>query len=357
MNLEDLRTEMILLKAISGSKAYGLDLPSSDTDIKGVFLLSKQEFYGLKYIPQLNDEKNDVVYYELGRFVDLLAKNNPNLLELLNTPDEMLLHRHPILDKLEPRLFLSKRCRDTFAGYAKTQIKKATGLNKKIHNPVDKKRKSILQFCYVLKGQGAEPLLRWLERNQLDQRLCGLVNIPHMKNLYALFYDPDDSREYKGIMKKETANEVLLSSIPKGEEPLTYMYFNLEGYMKYCKDYREYWDWVDKRNEARYLNTLAHGKNYDAKNMMHTFRLLDMAIEILRDEQLIVRRPNREELLLIRSGHFTYEELMKKAKAKLQEVDYWYENSNLPDEPDEDFIEKILVEMRTELYNSTTKGI
>ncbi len=352
MKLEDLNPKMILLKAVTGSKAYGLDLPSSDTDIKGVFLLPKQQFYGINYIPQLNDEKNDLVYYELGRFIDLLAKNNPNLLELLNMPDAMVLQRHPILDELDSQLFLSKKCRDTFAGYAKTQIRKASGLNKKIHNPVDKERKSILHFCYVLKGQDAEPLLRWLERNQLDQQHCGLVNISHMKNLYALFYDPDGSLGYKGVMKKETANEVLLSSIPKAEKPLTYMYFNLEGYVKYCKDYREYWDWVDKRNEARYQNTLAHGKNYDAKNMMHTFRLLDMAIEILRDEQLIVQRPNREELLLIRSGHYSYEELMKQAETKLEEVDYWYEKSNLPGEPNMDAIEKIVVEMRGNLYGN-----
>lgn len=172
-----------------------------------------------------------------------------------------------------------------------------------------------------------------------------------MKNLYALFYDEKNELDFKGVMKKESANEVLLSSVPKGIEPVNYLYFNLEGYMKYCKDYREYWDWVEKRNEARYKNTLAHGKNYDAKNMMHTFRLLDMAIEILRAEKVIVRRPNREELLLIRSGHFTYEDLMKKAEQKLKEVDYWYEKSKLPEEPDRDRIEELLVEIRRELYD------
>lgn len=224
-------------------------------------------------------------------------------------------------------------------------------MNKKIHNPVDKNRKSILHFCYVLKGQGSEPFLSWLERNNYNQQQCGLVNIPHMKNLYALFYDEKNELDFKGVMKKESANEVLLSSVPKGIEPVNYLYFNLEGYMKYCKDYREYWDWVEKRNEARYKNTLAHGKNYDAKNMMHTFRLLDMAIEILRAEKVIVRRPNREELLLIRSGHFTYEDLMKKAEQKLKEVDYWYEKSKLPEEPDRDRIEELLVEIRRELYD------
>lgn len=340
----------MLLKAISGSKAYGLDLPSSDTDIKGIFYLPKNQFYGLDYVPQLNDEKNDEVYYELKRFVELLNKNNPNLLELLNTPEEMVLHRHPIMDRLTTGLFLSKKCRDTFAGYAQAQIRKAKGLNKKIHNPVAKERKSILHFCYVFKDQGTESFLKWLDRKGYQQEFCGLVNVPHMKNLYALFYDKKKELGYRGVMQKETATDVILSSVPKGEKAVNYLYFNQDGYVKYCKDYMEYWDWVAKRNEARYQNTLAHGKNYDAKNMMHTFRLLDMAIEILRDEQVVVRRPNREELLQIRSGHFSYETLIEKANEKIEEVNYWYEKSNLPKEPDREKIEEVLVKMREELY-------
>jgi predicted nucleotidyltransferase len=350
MQLKDLRQDWIIFKAISGSKAYGLDLPTSDTDIKGVFYLPRHRFYALDYAPQVSDEKNDEVYYELKRFVDLLYKNNPNLLELLSTPEEMILYRHPVLDHLDTGLFLSKKCRDTFAGYAQTQIRKAKGLNKKIHNPVAKERKSILHFCYVLKGQGTEPFLQWLDRNGLVQENCGLVNLPHMKNLYALFYDTSEHLGYRGVMQKETATDVILSSIPKGEQPVNHLYFHQDGYMKYCKDYKEYWDWVAKRNEARYQNTLAHGKNYDAKNMMHTFRLLDMAIEILRDEKVRVRRPNREELLRIRSGHYQYEALIEQANEKLEQVNYWYERSKLPEEPDKEKIEEVLVKMREELY-------
>jgi hypothetical protein len=36
--------------------------------------LPKDQFYGLQYIPQVSNETNDEVYYELGRFVELLIK-------------------------------------------------------------------------------------------------------------------------------------------------------------------------------------------------------------------------------------------------------------------------------------------
>ena len=44
MTIQDLRdNNLILLECISGSRAYGLDLPTSDTDLKGVFILPKEQ--------------------------------------------------------------------------------------------------------------------------------------------------------------------------------------------------------------------------------------------------------------------------------------------------------------------------
>lgn len=139
--IADLKAQnLILFECISGSRAYGLDTPTSDTDIKGVFYLPKERFYSLQsdYIPQVSNETNDIVYYELGRFVELLLQNNPNMMELLATPADKVLYRHPIMDSLKPDWFISKLCEKTFAGFANSQIKKARGLNKKIVNPMEK---------------------------------------------------------------------------------------------------------------------------------------------------------------------------------------------------------------------------
>lgn len=352
MNLQDVKqSNILLLECISGSRAYGLHTPQSDTDLKGVFVLPKQKFYGLEYTEQTNNETNDEVYYELKRFVDLLVKNNPNILELLNTPADCVRQRHPVMDLLKPELFLSKLCRQTFAGYAQSQIKKAKGLNKKIVNPVDKERKSIVDFCYVIHQQGSIALPAWLEKKGFVQEDCGLVNIAHMREIYALFHNCQLSEGYlKGISSGMDANDVSLSSVEKGIEPLGILSFNKDGYSKYCKDYREYWDWVEKRNEVRYENTIDHGKNYDAKNMMHTFRLLNMAEEIASEGVVNVRRHDRDFLLKIRSGAFSYEELVEVANEKIMQIDQLYERSSLPEEPDIAKAEEILVEMRERMY-------
>lgn len=351
MTLQELRAQnLIIFECISGSKAYGLDVPGSDTDIRGVFVLPKEPFFGMEYTPQVSDQKNDVVFYELGRFIELLSKSNPNILELLASPPDKILHKHPLMDRIDPKLFLSKQCKETFGGYALTQIRKARGLKKKIVNPVDESKKSILEFCYILHGQGAVALDKWLHKKDLQQARCGLVNINHCKDVYALFYDDTGSLDYRGIMRKENATKVLLSSIPKGVEPLAHLYFNEDGYVQYCKQYREYWDWVAERNENRYQNNMAHGKNYDSKNMMHTFRLLDMAIEILRDGVIRVRRPDREALLSIRRGEWAYDTLLERAEEKMDELNVHYQQSKLPETPDLARIQQLLVELREYFY-------
>lgn len=352
MNIEYVRNKSrLLLECISGSRAYGLDLPTSDTDIKGVFALSKKDFYGLTFTDQVNNETNDIVFYELKRFIELLVKNNPNLLDLLSSPEDCILFKDPVMNLIKPEMFLSRLCKTTFGEYAMAQIKKAKGLNKKISNPIEKERKSVLDFCFVAKDQGAISLKNWLIEKGYDQSKCGLVKIAHMNDIYALFYDLDNAFKFKGVIHKESANEVALSSVPKGIQPEGILSFNRNGYSVYCKEYKEYWEWVEKRNNERYENTVAHGKNYDAKNMMHVFRLLDMAEEIALYKRVIVRRPNREHLLSIRKGDFIYEDLVKQAEEKVDRIHEIYEKSDLPDAPDLNRAENLLVAMRESLYS------
>lgn len=351
MTIQDLKNGgLLLFECISGSKAYGLDTPQSDTDLKGVFYLPKDKFYGLEYIPQVSNATNDEVYYELGRFVELLCKNNPNLLEMLASPENCIVYKHPLMEKLSIEMFLSKLCKDTFAGYAHSQIRKARGYKKKIVNPMDKERKSVLDFCYVLESYSSIPVCDWLGKNCYKQEQCGLSSIPHSKGVYALFYDKEDKFGYKGILNNPTANEVSLSSIIKGEKEIAYLSFNVEAYSMYCKEYREYWDWVAERNDARYMNNQRHGKNYDSKNMMHTIRLLQVAEEILRDGALNLKRPNRTQLLDIKAGRLSYDDLLTMADKLMENINYHAGVSTLQEMPDVDKVEKILVEIRDVLY-------
>ncbi|TKG93989.1 nucleotidyltransferase [Puteibacter caeruleilacunae] len=349
MTIDDLRNRgLIILECISGSRAYGLDTPESDTDIKGVFILPKHEYYGLNYTAQVNNETNDIMFYEFGRFMELLSVNNPNILELLSTPESAIIYKHPFFSEIKLEFILSKLCRNTFGKFALSQIKKAKGLKKKIVNPVDKERKSILSFCFVNYDQGAIPLLKFLEIKGWSQENCGLVNIQHMKDVFGLYYS--ERINYNGVIKDVTSGEVCLSSIPKDEKQVALLYYNRDGYSSYCKEYRDYWDWVEKRNEKRYENTKSHGKNYDSKNMMHVFRLLEMAIEIGREGVVNVHRPNRDFLLDIKDGKYEYDELLEMASGLQSEMELAFENSSLPDRPNLKLINDLTYRLRDKFY-------
>lgn len=354
MTFEDLNnhTQHLLFKGISGSQSYGLALPHSDTDMKGIFVLPQRAFYGLHYIDQLNNESNDIVYYELKKFIDLLTKNNPNIIEMLSIPEDCVLYRHPIMDQLQPAMFLSRLCNQTFAGYASAQIKKARGLNKKIVNPVDRQRKEVGDFCYVVHGQGSVPLNQWLRQRGYRQEDCGLVRVDHMRDVYTLFHvsQLSGSARLQGVYSGEGAHDVLLSSVPAGVEPLATMSFNKDGYSLYSKEYKEYWEWVEKRNAERYENTVSHGKNYDSKNMMHVFRLLNMAEDIARYGKVVVRRPEREWLLRVRAGEFMYDDLVKQAEERIVQIDEQFGHSDLPEQPDVKVAEEALIAMREAFY-------
>ncbi|PJJ80497.1 DNA polymerase beta superfamily protein [Mucilaginibacter auburnensis] len=353
MTFEELKqsNNLLLLDCISGSTAYNLNTEHSDLDKKGVFITPKTTLFGFEQQTQIASARNDEVYFEVGRFIDLLTKNNPNILELLSTPAEFVLYRHPLMDLVKPKQFLSKLCLNTFAGYAYTQIKKAKGLNKKINQPLPVERKSVLDFCYVIYNNGSISLQQWLKLNWLDQAECGLVSVDHFRNVYLLYSSKQLSAgNLRGIVSGQDANDVQLSQVPKGINHLAVMSFNKDGYSMYCREYREYKEWEENRNEERFRSTLSHGKSYDAKNMMHTIRLLNMAEEIAIHQQIFVERTDREFLLSIRRGEFEFAELMVMIEKKMKRIEAAYAISNLPERPDTLEAERILVEIRENYY-------
>ena len=298
-------------------------------------------------IEQVSDERQDNTFYEIGRFLQLAMKANPNILELFYLPKDMILERTPSYDLIvESRdMFLTKSIRNSLGGYAIAQIHKARGKNKKIVNPVDKERKTPMDFCYILTITGAKPLKEWLFVQRGDafkQENYGLSKVDHAHNIYYI-YNNEEKYDYKSIIGKDS-NELRLSSIPK-EAIIGFdvLYYNSEGYSEYCKDYKDYWDWMANRNEARYASVENHGKGYDGKNLMHCFRLLDMGIDAAKNGELIVKRSNKEWLLKVKYGEFEYDDLITQAEEKLEEFEVAIETCDLPTKVDINKVNDLLL--------------
>jgi len=84
--------------------------------------------------------------------------------------------------------------------------------------------------------------------------------------------------------------------------------------------------------------------------MMHTFRLLNMAEEIARYRSVSVYREDRDFLLRIRAGEFSFEDLMKQVEAKMAQIEELFAASDLPEAPNVNAAEELLLTIRREFY-------
>lgn len=410
---------LLLYKYIRGSQAYGTNTPESDQDEGGIFIAPQEwvDGLGFDYAEEISDEKHDTVWWELGKFMRLLCTSNPTVLEALFVPDDKVLFEHPIMTEIKKNrdMFVTKASFKPFGGYATSQIAKAQGQNKKIHWDIkEMKRKTPLDFCYTFKNQGSQNIQSWLAERGLEQRNCGLVNIPNMRDTYGVYYDfgqhlalsgmdidyfCDDAHKddpfinfiyqslisaymysiscnpnitysefmritynnirtpkggHCGIVSEDgDSNQVRFSSVQKDDMPICYMTYNQNGYESHCRKYREYIEWKEHRNKARYENNLEglekdKEKFYDSKNMLHCFRLLSMCIEVAEGKGILIDRTHidRDFLMDVRNRKYTYDELMEKLLELKAKMDAAIEKSAIRDSIDVEFVNNLLLECR-----------
>ena len=406
---------LLLYKYIRGSQAYGTNTPESDQDEGGIFIAPQEWIDGLgfDYSEEVSDEKHDTVWWELGKFMRLLCTSNPTVLEALFVPEDKVLYEHPIMTEIKKNrdMFVTKASFKPFGGYATSQIAKAQGQNKKIHWDIQEMtRKTPLDFCYTFKNQGSQNIVDWLTARGLEQRNCGLVNIPNMRDVYGVYYDfgqhmalNNISREYFidikniedpfiaymvnnflgddiermyldyrldmyalyedlrtpkgghcGIVSEDgDSNQVRFSSVQKDDTPICYMSYNQSGYESHCRKYREYIEWKEHRNKARYENNLKglekdKSRWFDSKNMMHCFRLLSMCIEVAEGKGILIDRTNidRDFLMDVRNRKYTYDDLMEKLLELKARMDKAIEESAIRENIDIEFVNNLLLDCR-----------
>lgn len=420
---------LVLYEHYRGSYAQGTYIEGiSDKDIGGIFILPKEYMYGLQvnYVPQVSNETNDVVYYELGRFMELVLKNNPTIIESLFVDKKFVIYEHPLMKYIKDisSSYISKKLIYSMFGFAKSQIKKCTSEEKLFSHPVTE-RKGPLDFCYTSYKQGSTKMVNWLDNHGLKQKYCGLVKMPNMHDMYGVYYDwkahfedescteidfalsflngfmsdkpvaeqsnkerlvntlleyfgcstwdglqkaikenitkrlgysgivseSGDSMEVRFIQNEFTNKDgVMLNSVAKGVRPICTMSYNSEGYSKHLRDYTRYQKWLKERNPVRYENNKDY--RYDSKNVMHCFRLINMAIEIANGKGIHVNREwiDRTFLLLVRNHAYSYEELMEMLKEKEEELNKAIETCSLPYQCNDEVVNQTLIKIRKEFY-------
>ena len=118
--------EKVVILALGGSYAYGTNVATSDIDIRGCSLNSRQDILGLSNFEQFVDEKTDTVIYSFNKLIRLLIGCNPNVIEILGCKPEHYLYLSAIGQELidNRQLFLSQKAIKSFGGYAIQQLRK-----------------------------------------------------------------------------------------------------------------------------------------------------------------------------------------------------------------------------------------
>lgn len=317
----------------SGSHAYGTNTPTSDLDVKGVAIAPSDYYMGFSKNFEQAECKDEVdgVIYEMRKFFRLCTDNNPNILEVVWTDDDGVLFETRLGKELRGmrELFLSRKVKHTFSGYAASQLKRIRGHYKWLKDPP---KAQPLRGDFKLPERTLIPADQLTAANSAVQKKIdswqmdlSFVDDAVRAGINAELHRVLDEQELHGEQWSRAARAIGL------DDNFIELMEREKQYESAKKTWQQYQEWKTNRNEAR--SALEAKWGYDTKHAMHLVRLLRMCREILEGKGVLVKRPDAAELLEIRNGAWTYEELVEWAEAEDKALDVVARTSPLPRTP------------------------
>ena len=349
--------ERTIFVGLAGSYAYGLNHPKSDYDYRGVFIAPKEYYLGFNSIEQKDnnwdeegifpfiDDNEDTVIYELKKVVQLLSAANPNVLELL------WLDNYPFLTEVgeylieHRQLFLGKKVKHTYSGYAFAQIKKIETHRKWLLQPPQSKP---LPAEFGIENE--TPLTKD-ELNAFLEYLYNLVRgrIEFLEEADALYQLLTADIDFKGMLKQHTLPDetlVYTQQLTNSRSDFIRLLQKSQKYQGAMREWKAYLSWQQNRNPKR--AEMERKSGFDLKHGMHCIRLLRCGLEILRQGKVSVNRQvagDVDELKAILQGAYSYEQVMKMAEDLIAQMDEAMQQSTLPQSPDLERINQLCIEL------------
>ena len=106
----------------------------------------------------------------------------------------------------------------------------------------------------------------------------------------------------------------------------------------------------------RMANAHAKKGTYKAKHAMHLIRLLHSGIGVLQTGEIRIDvGQHREELLAIRGGGLSFEEVKRRALELDRQFEEAFERTSLPDQPDFERVDRFLIAARRRMVDAATE--
>jgi predicted nucleotidyltransferase len=311
------KQDWLIYKVVSGSRAYGTNLETSDEDTKGICIPDLEYYLSYhKRFEQYETKNPDMVIYELRKFIKLAADCNPNIIEVLFADESDILYMDDLGKMLRDnrQMFLSAKAKHTFAGYAFQQAKRIKN-HKAWHDKAPEKPK---REDYDL-PEG---------RSLMDH--SQIINI---------------DKEFGFNKDKPPSSDAREMVAQKHGEKIASAYFFEKRWRVAMRDYENYESWKATRNKERYATEVAF--NYDVKMAYHLIRLSRMCKEILTTGKVYVKRPDAEEIKAIRRGEWSYEQVLEEAELLEKECNEIYQAKSyvVPHAPDVSRIDELCIEI------------
>ena len=353
-----------ILLTVAGSRAYGMNTPESDLDVKGIFVPPLKYYFSSNDIEQL-DSAEDIgkyfsnlstaqqairskygmegVVFEVCRFMDLAAGANPNILDILFCRDEdvILNTTHGIHLRKERQRFLTKKSLQTFLGYATAQAKKIETHRKWLLNPPDHeptreefglpKRDSYPQD-QVLAAMDAV-------KKQVDRWNIDFVDVDEATKIFI------QDQIYKQLAEIGVGSDekfVAAGNLLGIETNFMDLIHKQRRYTQAVDHWAAFQTWQKNRNKKR--KGMEEKIGYDVKHGAHLFRLTIACRTIFETGDLQVYNPD-PYLMKIRNGEVPFEELMSKFQEQREDLSQVAAKSSLPARVDSQWLEGMTVEI------------
>lgn len=327
-----------------GSHLFGTATPTSDLDIKGIYLPTAREIVLGNYKSTIQQSRSkadkerntkddvDREYFTLDRYLELLCEGQTVAMDMFFATDEVLMplsdgdHSSEIFrivrenkDKLITKNVMP------MIGYSRTQAAK-----------------------YGVKGSRMDALKRTLvllETLPLYDRLASWTDA-----LNALV---EECASFVSFEKTPLVSIVNLLAADK-KTPAPHLQvcnrkIPLTSSVKVAKDcYQKILDEYGNRAHKAHLDG---GRDYKA--LSHSIRVSEEGIELLKTGHITFPRPNADFLTRVKVGQVPFEQVSETIKHRLTELVEASETSTLREKPDKEWVDQFVCETYTDIVKNS----
>ncbi|MFW7377511.1 MAG: DNA polymerase beta superfamily protein [Oligoflexus sp.] len=307
-----------IFRCYSGSHLHGTQHKLSDKDYLGIFLPSLEDIFSLTKEPNELRQSirksvgprntagdTDLIVLNLRKFLQLASEGQSNQLEMLFTPQSLILHQTEEYQSIVQNrdLFLSKAVEKTFYGFVKSQFNKSIG-----------KSQNLQLIQKILAALSSEE--ENLPSGQFSSTMKTSDLFTFQTDKYVLIGDCQ-------IPKTISDNGTVVLEVAGRRFDLNAPIKNMKHSLLILED--KYGERTKKAKENGLI---------DFKSLSHAIRLCEELMELMTEYKITLPRPNSDYLRDVKLGKVDKNAAISYLSDMQSQVPDLIHASKLPDIPD-----------------------